>query len=87
VTIRDRSNIKQIVFVCVFGVPFAALAQTAPPSADPSVSLPVPIVAAPTPPVSGVVAVPAIPLDPIRAEILAKDLDELCHDAYRTVGQ
>jgi hypothetical protein len=79
-----KHSLKWLVMIGILASSMPALSQEAMPPAGPSLSLPVPIIAAQAPPApsspqvsSGPVALPAIPLDPTRAEMLAKDLADL----------
>jgi hypothetical protein len=73
--VKKLSLINQVsaAFLLVLLTPASAKAQ----DASPTMPLSVPLVAAPTPPNSAPVAMPAVALDPVRADMLAKDLSDL----------
>ena len=83
-TIHGFSNTKYFVIAAFFMACTPASAQSTSPSSSPSVALSVPIIVVPTPtpPIapattSEAIMAPAIPLDPVRTEILTKDLADL----------
>ena len=82
--IKHINGLTLLVIVSLFIASTQTWAQQAAPLPSPSISLPVPIIAVPIPPSAAVpttgpsaVVVPTTPLDPVRAEMLAKDLIDL----------